>query len=58
VGTVRYQCLADVGSAGAVAIRTDGAPAVSTGEPPTAEFQARIAVVSLMTFASTFSAPG
>jgi heat shock protein HslJ len=57
VGTTRYQCLADVGSAGTVAIRTEAPPAASTGEPPSPEFQVRIAVVSLMTFASTFTPP-
>jgi heat shock protein HslJ len=56
-GTTRYQCLADVGSAGTVAVWTEAPPAVSTGEPPTAEFQARIAVVSLMSFASTYLPP-
>jgi heat shock protein HslJ len=57
VGTVRYQCLANVGSAGTVMIRTEGAPAASVGEPPSSEFLEQMAVVSLMVGASTFFPP-
>ena len=57
VGTIRYQCFADVGAAGTVVIRTEAPPAASQGEAPTPEFQVQMAVVSLMTFASTFNPP-
>ncbi|MGZ3586328.1 MAG: META domain-containing protein [Candidatus Limnocylindrales bacterium] len=49
-GTSRFACLADVGSAGTVAIATTGA----AGDPA---YGARSAVVLLMTLASTFTAP-
>ncbi|HET7828770.1 MAG TPA: META domain-containing protein [Candidatus Limnocylindrales bacterium] len=57
VGTTRYQCLANVGSAGTVVIWTDGAPAASQGQPPSTEFLEQMAVVSLMVGASTFFPP-
>jgi hypothetical protein len=57
VGTIRYQCFADVGAAGTVVLRTEAPPAASAGEPPSPEFQVRMAVVSLMTFASTYLPP-
>jgi heat shock protein HslJ len=57
VGTVRYQCLANVGSAGTVVIGTEGAPAASQGQPPSSEFLEQMAVVGLMVGGSTFFPP-
>jgi hypothetical protein len=57
VGTVRYQCLANVGSAGTVVIGTEGAPAASQGQPRSSEFLEQMAVVSLMVGGSTFFPP-
>ena len=50
-GDASYACLANVQTAGTVVIRTTGAPS----DPAFAE---KAAVVSLMTMASTFTAPG
>ena len=50
-GDASYACLANVQTAGTVLIRTTGAP----NDPAFAE---KAAVVSLMTMASTFTAPG
>ncbi|HEX5828302.1 MAG TPA: META domain-containing protein [Candidatus Limnocylindrales bacterium] len=50
-GTAVMACLADVGDAGTVTIRTAGAE----GDPA---FAAQSAVVTLMTLASTFTPPG
>ena len=54
VGTTRYACLADVGTKGTVSIFTQASGTPSTEAQASAQFQAQIAVVTLMTNASTY----